>query len=84
VLRIRFFPSRIPEPGSNRFRIAIQDPDPHHRIKYPSFNPKVVLKDLRNMISDVHPGSSIRILIFNPSGYRSQKAPDLGSATLIF
>jgi hypothetical protein len=44
--------------------------------------------DLGNMIQDVHPGPGSRILILiftNPDpGCRAEKAPDPGSATLIF
>ncbi len=71
--RIRFFPTRIPDPGLTTSRI----PDPHP-------NPKNCYYVLKNKIRNVHPdpGSWIWILFDPGPGSRGEKAPNPGSTTL--
>ncbi len=75
--------SRIPDPGSKRFRI----PDTGSASKNLSnFNPKNCFQALEKMIRDVHPGSESRILVFYPSRIpdpwiKKAKDPGSGSAT---
>jgi hypothetical protein len=74
--RIRLFPSRIPNPGSESKNLSILTPPPPKK--------KNDLKALENIIRVVHPGSRIRMLTFYPSRIPDpgdKKAPDPGSGS---
>ncbi len=62
--RIRICPSRIPDPGSKRFRI----PDPHQRIFFFFFNPKNCFQSLGQIIWDVLYGSGFFYIQDSGSG----------------
>jgi hypothetical protein len=84
--RIRFFPSRIPNPGSKLSPPWI--PDPGSALKNLSIlTPKILKKwFLSSKMYDPGCASRIRMLTFYPSRIPDpgvKKAPDPGSATLI-
>jgi hypothetical protein len=79
----KFFPFRIPDPGSKRYRIP--DPDLHQRIEV--FSPQKLFLSSWKYDPDcsLRIRTRIRILIFYPSQIPDpgvKKAPDPGSGTL--